>query len=157
MSDELKIILSYRKAQKYSNIPIIGLLYRKKHSNLCKKTLCQIPYNTNIGEGLYIGHLGNIHINPKTVIGKNVNIAQGVSLGQENRGKRKGCPIIGDKVWIGANSVVVGNIKIGTDVLIAPNSFVNFDVPSHSIVLGNPGKIIPKQNATENYINRIVE
>lgn len=157
MSNELKIILSYRKTKQCVKMPIIGLIYRKKHSDLCKKMLCQIPYNANIGEGMYIGHLGNIYINPEVVIGKNVNIAQGVTLGQENRGSRKGCPSIGDKVWIGANAVVVGNIKIGNDVLIAPNTFVNFDVPSHSIVVGNPGKIISRENATENYINRIVD
>ena len=64
--------------------------------------------------------------------------------------------IIGNDVWIGANAVVVGKINIGTDVLIAPNSFVNFDVPPHSVVVGNPAKIIHKENATEYYIeNRV--
>lgn len=47
-------------------------------------------------------------------------------------------------------------MKIGDDVLIAPNSFVNVDVPSHSVVLGNPCIIKSKENATEGYINRIV-
>ena len=47
-------------------------------------------------------------------------------------------------------------VKIGEDVLIAPLTFVNFDVPAHSIVIGNPAKIIEKQNATGDYIqNRI--
>lgn len=74
-------------------------------------------------------------------------------IGQENRGKRKGTPIIGNEVWIGANAVIVGNIKIGNDVLIAPLSYVNFDVPDHSIVVGNPAKIISKEFATKDYIN----
>ena len=69
------------------------------------------------------------------MIGKNINIATGVTVGQKNRGERKGCPIIGDNVWIGTNSVIVGNITIGTDVLIAPLAYVNFDVPDHSIFL----------------------
>ena len=47
---------------------------------------------------------------------------------------------------------IVGNITIGDDVLIAPNAYVNFDVPSHSVVVGNPGKIISRENATEGYI-----
>ena len=55
-------------------------------------------------------------------------------------------------MWIGAGAVVVGKIMIGDDVLIAPNSFVNCDVPSHSIVLGNPCKIVYRENATEGYI-----
>lgn len=42
------------------------------------------------------------------------------------------------------------------DVLIAPNSYVNFDVPSHSIVIGNKASVISKQNATEDYINRLI-
>lgn len=90
------------------------------------------------------------------VLGKNINIATGVTIGQESRGKRKGCPTIGDNVWIGTNSVIVGNIKIGNDVLVAPLTFVNFDVPDHSIVIGNPAKIISKGNATEGYINKTV-
>ena len=90
------------------------------------------------------------------MLGKNVNIATGVSIGQENRGARKGCPVIGDEVWIGTNAVVVGNINIGNDVLIAPLAYVNFDVPDHSIVLGNPAKIIHRENATEYYIENKV-
>ena len=66
---------------------------------------------------------------------------------------KKGRPTIGDNVWIGAGTIIVGKIHIGDDVLIAPNSFVNFDVADHSIVIGNPGKIIPKQNPTRDYIN----
>lgn len=73
---------------------------------------------------------------------------------QENRGKRKGAPILGDCVWVGVNATVVGRITVGDDVLIAPGAFVNCDVPSHSIVLGNPCRIIPRENATEGYINR---
>lgn len=68
------------------------------------------------------------------------------------RGKREGVPIIGNRVSVGANAVIVGKITIGDDVLIAPNSFVNFDVPSHSIVLGNPGKIHHRDWATEGHI-----
>ena len=52
--------------------------------------------------------------------------------------------------------MIVGNIKIGNDVLVAPLTFVNFDVPDHSVVIGNPAKIIFKENATEGYINKTV-
>ena len=55
-------------------------------------------------------------------------------------------------MWIGAGAVVVGKIFIGDDVLIAPNTFVNCDVPSHSIVYGNPCIIKHRDFATENYI-----
>lgn len=55
-------------------------------------------------------------------------------------------------MFLGTNSIVVGKVKIGNDVLIAPGAYVNFDVPDHSIVIGNPGKVIPKLNATEGYI-----
>lgn len=106
----------------------------------------------NLGPGLYIGHAHNINVNPEVIIGKNCNLNKGCTLGKENRGKRKGAPILGDNVWIGTNSVVVGKVHIGNDVLIAPNAYVNFDVPDHSIVLGNPGNIIKKGNATEGYI-----
>lgn len=58
---------------------------------------------------------------------------------------------------IQTNAVVVGGVVIGNDVLIAPNAFVNFDVPDGAIVLGNPGKIILKDKASEKYIVYKVE
>ena len=123
---------------------------------LSHKTQIQIPARTSIGEGFYIGHLGRVIINPEAKLGKNINISTGVTIGVENRGKRKGAPIISDDCWIGTNAVIVGNVKIGSDVLIAPLSYVNFDVPDHSVVVGNPGRIIPRENATEEYIcNRV--
>lgn len=136
--------------------PIMKTYYKIKLLRLSKKTQIQIPASTEIGAGLYIGHCGRITINPQVVMEKNINIATGVSIGQENRGSRKGCPTLKDNCWIGTNAVIVGNITIGTDVLIAPLTYVNFDVPDHSIVIGNPGKIIKRDNATANYINRTV-
>lgn len=156
INKEMKAIISFRKANYYSKYPFLNLWYRYRHNKYMYKHCSQIPYTLKIGEGFYIGHLSNIIIHPKTIIGKNVNIAQGVTLGQENRGNRKGTPILGNEVWIGTNAVIVGNIRIGDDVLIAPNCFVNFDIPDHSIVVGNPGKIIKKENATNGYINNKV-
>lgn len=57
---------------------------------------------------------------------------------------------------MGINSTIVGAITIGDDVLIAPNSYVNCDVPSHSVVFGNPCVIKHKENATESYIENKV-
>lgn len=110
-------------------------------------------FSKNIGEGFYIGHPYGITINAGVQIGKNCNIHKGATIGQENRGKRKGTPVIGNNVWIGINSTIVGKIVIGNDVLIAPNTYVNKDIPSHSIVIGNPCKIIPNKEATKEYIN----
>lgn len=152
---ELKYIRAMRKVQQ-AKCPISRIYYKLILKRLSRKTQIQIPAATKIAEGLYIGHCGRIIINPKTVIGKNVNISTGVIIGQENRGKRIGAPTIGDNCWIGANAVIVGNVKIGSDVLIAPLAFVNFDVPDHSVVIGNPAKIIHKDNATEGYVNRTV-
>ena len=66
-------------------------------------------------------------------------------------------PVVGNEVWIGINATLVGAIHIGNDVLIAPNSYVNCDVPDHSIVLGNPCIIKRKKNATEGNINNKIE
>ena len=68
-------------------------------------------------------------------------------------GKRGGVPTIGNRCQIGANAIIVGGIQVGNDVLIAPGALVNFDVPDNSIVIGNPGQIITKeQSPTTKYI-----
>lgn len=153
---ELSYIRMLRKARAAKN-PIAKVWYRLRLRRISAKTMIQIPHATEIGAGFYIGHCGAVVINPCAVIGKNVNIAAGVTVGQENRGKRKGTPRIGNEVWIGTNAVVVGNITVGDDVLIAPLTFVNFDVPSHSVVIGNPARIIPREHATEGYIQNKVD
>ena len=148
---EIKYIKAFRKAN-MCNFKPLKLFYMLRLDAISKKTQIQIPARTKIGEGFYIGHLGRIIIHPDAVLGKNVNIATGVTIGMENRGQRKGAPKISDNCWIGTNAVIVGNINIGSDVLIAPLAYVNFDVPDHSFVIGNPAKIIHKENATEGYI-----
>lgn len=116
----------------------------------------QIEIECEIGEGFYIGHFGTIIVNGNVKFGKNCNISPGVVIGQTNRGEKAGSPKLGDEVWIGFNSVLVGNITIGSNVLIAPNSFVNVDVPNDTIVIGNPAKKIPNTSATYKYINNKV-
>ena len=81
---------------------------------------------------------------------------KGATIGWENRGTRMGAPTIGNQVYIGVNASVVGKITIGDDVMIGPGALVNFDVPSHSVVLGNPGVIHHKDRATELYIRNLV-
>ncbi len=151
------------KFQKYFRLcqdaknPLTKQIYRIIYRTKADKSHIEISSKANIGYGLYIGHPYCITVNPKAVIGNNCNIHKGVTVGQENRGPRKGTPTIGNCVWIGINSTVVGNVHIGDDVLIAPNTFVNCDVPDHSVVFGNPCVIKHKDNATEDYINNKVE
>ena len=101
---------------------------------------------------MYLGHPYNITVGSGVVIGDYCSLHKGCTIGSENRGKRCGAPVLGDRVYVGINATIIGNIKIGNDVMIAPNSLVNFDVPDHSAVLGNPGTIHHKENATEGYI-----
>ena len=148
---ELKYIALFRKAKACKFKPL-RLYYEVKLKLMSYKTHIQIPARTEIGEGFYIGHSGRVIINPEAKIGKNVNVATGVTIGYENRGARKGAPTLKGNCWVGTNSVIVGNVTIEEDVLIAPLTFVNFDVPAHSIVIGNPAKIIQKENATKDYL-----
>lgn len=124
--------------RKYQKAKLLKPLYRLLLKGKQRRYGLEIGYHTKIGAGFYMGHAYGITINGAAVLGENVSVHKGVTIGQENRGARKGAPTIGNDVWIGINSTVVGNITVGNDVLIAPNSFVNRDVPDHSIVYGNP-------------------
>lgn len=146
----------YRIAQE-SNNPLKQLIFRILFCVSKRMRGIEISYKTKIGPGLYVGHAYCITINEACVLGSNINIHKGATIGQENRGGRKGVPTIGNCVYIGINSTIVGKITIGDDVMIAPNSFVNCDIPSHSLVFGNPCIIKHKDNAVEGYVNNIVE
>lgn len=111
----------------------------------------QVPVK-NIGDGFFIGHFGTIVVSVNAKIGRNCNIAHNVTIGA-TRGEKGGAPSIGNYVWMGTGAVIVGNINIGNNVLIAPNAYVNFDVPDKSLVIGNPGIIHKHDNPTQNYIN----
>lgn len=157
---ELQFLRAFRKAQYYRGKKWCQPLFwywELKKRRLSSKTHIQIPTVVKVGKGLYINHFGRVIINSAAVLGNNITIGTGVTVGQTNRGKKKGAPVIADNVWIGTNAVVVGNVNIGTDVMIAPNAFVNIDVPPHSIVVGNPAKIISREGATDGYIENIVE
>lgn len=145
-----------RKAKQYENFIIINSFYRIIVRYYQLKYGFQISYRTEIGKGFYIGHYGTIVIADTAIIGDNCNINHGVTIGKTSRGKLKGSPVIGNNVWLGAHSTIVGKIIIGNNVLISPGAFVNFDVPSDSLVIGNPGKIKASKNATNGYINRIL-
>lgn len=115
-------------------------------------THIQIPACTKIGRGFRIVHFGQIIISSDTRIGDNFNVFPGCLIGK-TQGKRRGTPTIGNNVCMNANAVIIGKVNIGNDVLIAPGAFINFDVPDNSIVIGNPGRIIPRDSSpTEKYI-----
>lgn len=152
INPRFKYMYVLRKCNYYSKTnKIMYVLYRFLLNRYTLKYGWEIPHQTKIGKGFYISHYGGITVNGNTVIGENVNILTGALLGYSPRGLKKGTPTIGNKVWIGPNSAIVGNVNIGNNVLIAPNAYVNFDVPDNSIVIGNPGKIIESQNATQDY------
>lgn len=110
-----------------------------------------IPASVSIGHSFYIGHFGGIIINAKASIGNNCNISQGVTIGVSGIGEKRGVPIIGDEVYIGANTVVAGKIQIGNQVLIGACSMVNCSIPDSAVAIGVPAIII-SQNGSKGYI-----
>lgn len=101
---------------------------------------CDIPSNVQIGNGTIFAHSGlSVVIHPKAIIGKNCRIYQSVTIGgRENRGT----PKIGNNVFIGAHSTIIGGVTIGDNVIIGANSLVLKDVPENAIVGGNPAKLL---------------
>ena len=146
----LRYMVYFRICQK-SKKRLVKLFCEYKLFRMCRKYGIEIKTPTKIGEGFVMCHPYNITISPYAVIGRNVNIMKGATIGLAS-GKRRGAPRIGDCVYIGINSTIIGGITIGNDVLIAPNTFINQDVPDHSIVIGSPCKIISKEDATKNYV-----
>ena len=138
----------FRLTQKYNNIFTRFLLKRKM-----VKYGIEIHPNTQIGYRFYIGHFGGIIINEKAIIGNNCNISQGVTIGQINRGEKKGTPIIKNEVYIGPGSKILGNIQVNSQSAIGANAVVVKDVNQNTTVGGIPAKEI-SSIGSEGYINK---
>lgn len=104
----------------------------------------------SLGGGLIMPHWGRIILNAKS-IGENLYVFHNVTIGNDYA---SGVPEIGRNVFIGVNSTILGDIKIGDNVVIGACSFVDFDIPSNSMVVGNPAKVI--KTIDDEYIKRMI-
>ena len=145
----------WRMAEYTSNVFFLRFsvypILKSVHKRMSFKYGISIPIGADIGPGFYIGHYGNIVISGGAKIGANCNISQGVTVGQANRGKYKGVPTIGDRVYMAAGSKIVGKIHIGNDVLIAANSLVAQDIEMNSVCVGVTVKVV-SSNGSAGYV-----
>ena len=153
-----KITFCYRIAHfLYANrqtflLKLFNLYYFHLQSLYC----CELPYQTQIGPGFYFGHVFGTIINPKSVLGKNINMSHAVTLGMIATGKRSGSPVIGDNVYIAPGAKIIGNVMVGSGAAIGTNAVITKDVPEQAVVVGIPGKVI-SLNGSADYVIRTVE
>jgi serine O-acetyltransferase len=130
----------------------VGHLARLVLRHYSLKYGISIPWRTKIGPGYYIGHFGQIVVHQQAAIGANCNISQGVTVGQANRGPRKGYATIGENVYIGPGAKIVGNVRIGNNAAIGANCVVTKDVPDNAVVAGVPAHVV-SHNGSQDYVN----
>ena len=104
-------------------------------------TAIEIHPAAHIGDGFFIDHGTGVVIGETTIIGNNVTLFQGVTLGGTGKEKGKRHPTIGNNVVVGAGAKVLGNIEIGDSSYIGANAVVVKGVPQNSTVVGVPGRI----------------
>ncbi len=134
-------ILKYRKAHK---------LYLKKHyyrarrisQRAARKTGIEIHPGAQIGEGLFIDHGHGVVIGETAILGNNVTLYQGVTLGGTGKEQGKRHPTLGNNVLVGAGAKILGSFSIGDNCKIGAGSVVLADVPANSTVVGVPGRIV---------------
>ncbi len=137
------------KLQPFRFLGLLLMLFWQKIIEIT--TGISIPSSSKIGHSFYIGHFGGIIINANAIIGNNCNISQGVTIGVSGRGEKRGTPILGNEVYIGANAVVTGKITIGNNVLIGACTLVNDSIPEDSVISGVPAVIV-SQKGSKGYI-----
>ncbi len=138
-------ILAYRTAHKW---------YEKKHffrarwlsQRAAKKTGIEIHPGAQIGEGLFIDHGHGVVIGETTIIGNNVTLYQGVTLGGNGKEQGKRHPTIGNNVMVSAGAKVLGSFTIGDNSKIGAGSVVLSEVPPNSTVVGVPGRVVKRDN-----------
>lgn len=121
---------------------ILHKLIRRKYIAVSKKYNIQMPPETKIGYGLYIGHGICMVVNEGTVIGNNVNLSQFLNIGTNHNTPA----IIGDNVYIGPSVCVVENVHIGSNTTIGAGSVVTKDIPRNATAAGVPAKVLNYDN-----------
>lgn len=142
------------KAGRKLFLPLLKVL----HQFAKRSAGIDLPWRTSIGPGLLVAHGYGLVINENAVIGSNVTLFHGVTLGRRDRiaedgGRNTGYPILEDDVWCGPHAIIVGGIKIGKGSRIAGGAFVTNSIPPSSLVVGNPSQIV-KSNVASDVINR---
>ena len=113
-----------------------------------KRTGIEIHPGAVIGKRLFIDHGSGVVIGETTVIGDDVTLYQGVTLGGTGKDTGKRHPTLGSNVTVGAGAKVLGPITLGNHVKVGAGSIVLKDVPDHGTVVGNPGRIVRQKNKT---------
>lgn len=140
-----KVMLHYRIAHK---------MYMKNHYFLARwisqravrKTGIEIHPGAQIGKGFFIDHGNGVIIGETTIIGDNVTLYQGVTLGGTGKEHGKRHPTIGNNVMISAGAKVLGSFTIGDNSKIGAGSVVLEEVPPNSTVVGVPGRVVKRNN-----------
>lgn len=134
-------IWKYRKAHQ---LYLKGKYYkaRKISQRAARKTGIEIHPGAQIGKGFFIDHGAGVVIGETTVIGDNVTLYQGVTLGGTGKEHGKRHPTIEDNVMISTGAKVLGSFTIGEGSKIGAGSVVLEEVPSHSTVVGIPGRVV---------------
>jgi putative colanic acid biosynthesis acetyltransferase WcaB len=105
---------------------------------------CELPAKTRVGPGLIIFHGQGLVVNDNSVIGAHCILRHNTTIGNILRGNGvlSGCPVIGDRVELGANACVIGEILIGDDAKVGAGAVVVKNVPAGATALGNPARIL---------------
>lgn len=122
---------------------LVKLIY--KHIEY--KTGIQLPMGTKVGPGLRFFHYNCIVIAQTSIIGSNVSIHQGVTIGRVFNGLKAGVPTIGSNVVIFAGAKIIGKVNIGNNVVIGANSVVTNDIPVNAVACGIPAKVISEDSS----------
>lgn len=127
-------------------------LFRIYYQHLQNKYTIDLPLSVKLGYGIYIGHTYAIAINKRCIIGNNVNISQCVTIGIKQTGKKRGVPLLGNNIYVGPGSAIIGGIVIGDNVVIGANSVVTKDIPNNAVVAGIPATIL-SYNGSNGIVN----
>jgi serine O-acetyltransferase len=144
----------YLKGKRVALLPLY-MLSRFLLNHYKFKYGISIPYNTDIGPGLYIGHFGGIVVGSEARIGSNCNINQGVTIGATYGGKYPGIPVIMNNVYLAPGSKIIGGLTIGNHAAVGANCVVTKPVPDHGVVVGVPGEVVSTKGSGEYVVNTV--
>jgi serine O-acetyltransferase len=141
ISPEFRLVVQFRVYSWLGDRGMRSLAYFL-YAGARSRTACDLALGARIGPGMRIEHRTDVVVGPYAVIGEDVYLFNGVTIGKRRPLEDDAMATIGDRVMLGSGAKILGGVHVGSDAVVGANAVVVADVPAGATVAGNPARVV---------------